>query len=106
MKLADCLRLFALFYEIGRQFQAVCTFWALQPRKLGNVSGYLHCFMKLADSLRLFALFVHSSPENCGASQALCTAMLKMADSLRLFAFVGRSAPENWGKFQAICIVL
>ena len=58
--------------ENGRQSQAVCTFWALQPRKLGNVSGYLHCFMKLADSFRLFALFVHSIPENCGTSQAIC----------------------------------
>jgi hypothetical protein len=39
---------------------------------LGNASGYLHCFMKLADSVRLFALLVHSTPENCGTSQAIC----------------------------------
>ena len=86
MKLAESLRLCAFHSrkvrnvsgflhrhaENGRQFQAVCTFRAPHSRKLGNVAGYLHCFMKLAESLRLFALFVHSIPENCGTSQAIC----------------------------------
>ena len=84
-KLADSLRLCAFHAgklrnvsgvlhrhdENCRQSQAVCPFWALQPRKLGNVSGYLHCFMKVADSLRLFALFGHCIPENCGTFQAI-----------------------------------
>ena len=87
MKWADSLRLCALHSrklrnvsgflqrhdENGRQSQAVCTFWALHSRKLRNVSGYSHCFMKLADSLRLFAFLAHSTPENCGTSQAICT---------------------------------
>ena len=85
MKLADSLRLGALHSrklrnvsgflhrrdENCRQSQAACAFWALHSRKLGNASGYLHFFVKLADSLRLFAFFVHSTPENCGTSQAI-----------------------------------
>ena len=107
MKLADSLRLCALHArkvrnvsgflhrhaENGRQSQAVCTFWSLQPRKLGNASRYLHFLMKLADILRLFALFGRSMPENWGTFQAICifdTPMMKLADSLRLCAFHAR----------------
>ena len=86
-KFGERLRLFALFYEIGRQFQAVCTFCAFHGRKLRNVSGYLHFFdtpmIKLADSLRLCAIhsrklrnvsgFLHRHDENGRQSQAVCT---------------------------------
>ena len=58
MKMADSLRLFALF---GRS----------TPEKWG-ASEAICIFMKLADSLRLFALFGRSVPENCGTSQAIC----------------------------------
>ena len=71
-KLGNVSGYLLFFCEFGRQSQAVCIFCALHARKLGNASGYLHCFMKLADSVRLFALLVHSTPENCGTSQAIC----------------------------------
>ena len=43
------------------------------PRpKIGERLRLFAFLMKLAASLRLFALFVHSTPENCGTSQAIC----------------------------------
>ena len=56
--------------------------------------------MQFADSLRLCALFVHSTHENCGASQALCTPMMKLADRLGLCAPPSRKMS---GASQALC---
>ena len=65
MKIADRLKLFALFAHAtpgnGGTSQAVCT-----PT------------MKIADSLRLWALFAHATPENGGTSHAACMPMMKL----------------------------
>ena len=68
-EIGERLRLFALFYEIGRQSQAVCTCCALHSRKLRNVSGSMH------------------PPDGIGRpSQALSTPFPKIAEGLRLSA--------------------
>ena len=103
--------------ENGRQSQAVCPFWALGSRKLGNVSGYLHCFMKLADSFRLFAFFCTPPPkigERLRLFAFFDTPMMKLADSLRLCALHSRQMrnvsgflhrhDENGRPSQAVCL--
>ena len=42
------------------------------PEICGTSQGFCSAMMKMADSLRLFALLGRSTPENWGASQAIC----------------------------------
>ena len=118
MKIADTLRLCALFLHSTRQrrgaSQALCT-----PT------------MKIADSLRLCALFgavhspklrgvagsVHPHDENCrrpqalcsplhensGASQALCTPVMKSPTVSGSELFLVHSTHENCGTSEALC---
>ena len=64
MKIADSLRLFALFghstRENGGASQAVRT-----PMR------------KIAETLRLFAFFAHTAHEHCGTSQVACMRLMK-----------------------------
>ena len=56
--------------------------------------------LKIGDSLRLSAHFVHSTDENCGTPQALCTSLMKSYDRLRLCALFARAA-DYWVVQQA-----
>ena len=71
-KIGERLRLFAGFYEIGRESQAVCTF-VVHSRKLRKFQAFRTAILKMADSLRLFALFGRSITQNWGTSQAVRT---------------------------------
>ena len=117
MKLVDSLKLCAFHSrkvrnvssflqrhdEHFRQSQAVCTFWALHSRKSRDVSGGLRYLMKLADSLRLFALFAHSTPENCGTSQAICIFCHPHDEIGRQSQALRTPFPKKGGTSQALC---
>ena len=59
--------------------------------------------VKMADSLRLFAFFVHSTPENSGASQAICIFGHPHDEIGRESQALRIPRPENCGTPQAFC---
>ena len=85
MKIADLLRLFALFvhaaHEAGGMSQAVCAphdencrhsqaFCTRGHEKGGTLQAACMPMMKIADSFRRFAVFARAAREKCGAPQA------------------------------------
>ena len=86
--------------ENCRPSKALSTFCTLHSRKLWGVSGSWHPHDEFADSLRLSAHVVHSTDENCGTPQALCTPMLKKRRQSQALSVPPR---EKWGTSQALC---
>ena len=87
MKIADSLKLFALFGhaipENGGTSQAVCM-----------------SMMKIADSLGLFALVGHAALENGGASRAVCMEIMKLPTASGALHFLCTPLPKMAGRLR------